>query len=89
MAVGDDATAANYPLVIGTEEAHTIDTEINRSRDLIAAVRALILNTWSIARGGTGATTKSGARTNLGIRSGTAAPSNSLGDNGDIYLRIL
>ncbi len=42
-----------------------------------------------ISRGGTGASSKSNARTNLGFLSGTSAPSNSLGEDGDIYDQIL
>ena len=41
--------------------------------------------TLGVDHGGTGSTIKSGARTNLGITSGTAAPSG--GDNGDIYFQ--
>ena len=41
--------------------------------------------TLGVDHGGTGATTKSAARTNLGITSGTSAPSG--GDNGDIYFQ--
>jgi hypothetical protein len=43
-----------------------------------------------IAKGGTNATTAEDARTNLGIptiHSGTAAPSSSLGKDGDIYIQ--
>lgn len=40
-------------------------------------------NAVAVSKGGTGATTKSGARTNLGITSGTSLP--STGSNGDIF----
>ena len=39
--------------------------------------------TLTVAKGGTGATSKSGARTNLGIKSGTSLPSSA--DAGDIF----
>lgn len=90
MAIGDDATGAGYPLVpdSGTDGKVKYGArEINRTRDFIAQVKALIMSTWSIAKGGTGATTKSGARINLGITSGTANPSG--GADGDIYFKIV
>lgn len=89
MAIGDDATAAGYPLVPDSGDDGKVKLgaqEINRSRDFIAQVKALILDTWTVAKGGTGATTKAGARANLGITSGTANPSG--GDDGDIYFKI-
>lgn len=93
MAVGDDATAAGYSLVpnTGSEDAKVRygAREINRTRDFVAQVKALVLATWPVDRGGTGATTKAGARTNLGITSGTAAPNNANGNDGDIYLKIV
>lgn len=90
MAVGDDATAAGYPLVSGSSGlVKDGETEINLTRDFIAQVKALILATWPLSRGGTGATTAAGARTNLGICGaitfGTAAPSG--GSNGDVYFK--
>lgn len=90
MAVGDDATAAGYALVSGTTGlVKDGDLEINRTRDYVAQVKALILATWPISRGGTGATTASAARTNLGICGaitfGTADPSG--GSNGDVYFK--
>lgn len=90
MAVGDDATAAGYPLVSGSSGlVKDGETEINLTRDFIAQVKALILATWPLTRGGTGATTAAGARTNLGICGaitfGTAAPSG--GSNGDVYFK--
>lgn len=92
MAVGDEATAAGYPLVPDTGEEGRVRwgaREINRTRDLVAAVASLILQVWTIERGGTGANTKSGARTNFGITSGTANPNNANGENGDIYFKIV
>jgi hypothetical protein len=94
MAIGDDAAAAGYPLVpssgAGSEVALGAQ-EINRTRDFIAQVKATILATWTIAKGGTGSSTASGARTNLGISSGTAAPSDAVGgsQNGNIYFKII
>lgn len=92
MAVGDDASAAGYALVPNVGEEGRVRwgaREINRTRDYVAQVKALILSTWPVNRGGTGSTTKSGARTNLGITSGTATPSNSSGADGDIYFKTL
>ena len=90
MAIGDDATAAGYPLVPDSGEDGKVKygaREINRTRDFIAQVKALFKSTWGIGDGGTGATTKAAARTNLGITSGTANPSG--GADGDIYFKIL
>lgn len=92
MAVGDDAVAAGYPILVGTVDlVKDGDTEINRTRDFIAQVKALILTTWPISKGGTGATTAAGARANLGIPGqityGTGAPSG--GSPGDIYFKYI
>ena len=91
MAVGDDAAAAGYPLVpsTGSEDARVKfgAREINRTRDFVAAVKALIENVWPVTKGGTGATTKSGARTNIGITSGTLDPMG--GEDGDVYFKIV
>lgn len=92
MAVGDDAVAAGYPLVSGsTGLVKDGDLEMNRTRDFIAQVKALVLATWPVNRGGTGATTAAGARTNLGICGaityGTAAPSG--GSDGDVYIKYI
>lgn len=48
--------------------------------EAIAAVRP-------IALGGTGGTTKATARAALGITSGSAAPNDAVGDDGDIYFK--
>ena len=94
MAIGDDAEAQGYALVPNSNEEGKVKygaREINRTRDYIAqlkvVVAGLIPTSWAINKGGTGATTKSAARTNLGIRSGTANPSG--GENGDIYFKIV
>jgi hypothetical protein len=81
MAIGDQAAAAGYPLVPdqgpdGTggkvKEGYN---EINRTRDFIAALKALIPGT------------KAGFRGSAGISSGTAEPAG--GTDGDIYFKIL
>lgn len=78
MAVGDQAQAAGFPLVPDTGEEGRVrwgGREINRTRDLIAAVKALI------------PIGKSGYRTAAGITTGTADPTG--GVDGDIYFKIL
>lgn len=91
MAVGDDATSAGYPLVpnTGSDDARVRygAREINRTRDFIAQVKGLIASVWPVDKGGTGATTKSAARTNLGISAGTLHPTG--GEDGDIYFKII
>lgn len=92
MAIGDDAREAGYPIVPNTGEEGRVRhgaREINRTRDFVAQVKAQILATWPINRGGTGATTKAGARTNLGFTSSAAVPSNVTGEDGDVHFRIL
>lgn len=78
MAVGDEATAAGFPLVPDTGEEGRVrwgGRELNRTRDFIAQVRALIPGS------------KTAFRTAAGISSGTAEPSG--GNDGDIYFKIL
>lgn len=78
MAVGDQATAAGYPIVPDTGEEGRVrwgGREINRSRDFIAQVKALI------------PTGKAAYRTAAGISSGTADPTG--GNDGDVYFKIL
>lgn len=78
MAVGDQATAAGYPLVPDTGEEGRVRwgaREINRTRDFIAAVKALI------------PIGKAGYRTAAGISSGTADPTG--GNDGDVYFKII
>lgn len=78
MAIGDLAAAAGYPLVPDTGEAGKVKygaQEINRTRDEIAALLAMI------------PTSKPAARTAAGISSGTADPVG--GVDGDIYFKIL
>ena len=78
MAIGDAAAAAGYPLVPDTGEEGRVRygaREINRTRDFIAAVKALI------------PVGKAGYRTAAGISSGTANPSG--GNDGDVYFKIV
>ena len=90
MAIGDDATAAGLPLVPNSGAEGKVRygaREINRTRDMIAQV---ITGVRSLAKGGTGASTAAGARTNLGIPTitmGTALPNNANGADGDVYFR--
>lgn len=78
MAVGDAATAAGYPLVPDSGEEGKVKwgaREINRTRDLVALLKALVPSN------------KAGFRSSAGISSGTAEPSG--GTDGDIYFKIL
>jgi len=78
MAIGDDATAAGFPLVPDTGEegrARWGAREINRTRDHVAQTKATI------------PVGKTAYRTAGGITSGTADPSG--GSDGDIYFKIL
>ena len=79
MAVGDAATAAGFTIVpdTGGDEARVRwgAREVNRTRDFLAAVKALI------------PVGKTAYRTAAGISSGTANPSG--GVDGDIYFKIV
>jgi hypothetical protein len=79
MAVGDQATAAGFPIVpdTGSDEARVRwgAREVNRTRDLLAQVKALL------------PVGKAGYRTAAGITSGTSDPSG--GTDGDIYFKIV
>ena len=93
MAIGDEASAAGYPLVPSTGTGGEVALgaqEINRTRDMVAEVLALIPSVWPVSKGGTGGSTGATARTNLGISYGTAAASDAVGGavNGNIYLKL-
>lgn len=78
MAVGDQATAAGYPLVPDTGEEGRVrwgGREINRTRDLVAGVATTVPSG------------KAAYRTAGGISSGTADPTG--GNDGDIYFKII
>jgi hypothetical protein len=78
MAVGDDATAAGYSLVPDTGEDGRVRygaREINRTRDFVAQVKALI------------PVGKASYRSAAGVSSGTADPTG--GNDGDIYFKIV
>lgn len=78
MAVGDEAIAANFPVVPDTGEEGRVrwgGREINRTRDFVARVLAAI------------PVGKAGFRTASGITSGTAEPTG--GNDGDIYFKIV
>jgi hypothetical protein len=80
MAVGDQATAAGYPLVPDSGEEGRVrwgGREINRTRDIVALVKTLI------------PTGRSGYRTAAGITSGTTDPNPATGADGDIYFKII
>ena len=88
MAIGDAAAAAGYGVVPDTGENGRVRwgaREINRTRDYVAALKNSIPTVWPVSRGGTGSSSKSGARANLGITSGSSNPSG--GANGDIYFK--
>lgn len=78
MAIGDNAQAAGFPIVPDTGEEGRLrwgGREINRTRDFIAQVKALI------------PVGKSNWRLAAGITSGTDDPSG--GTDGDIYFKIV
>lgn len=78
MAIGDQAAAAGYPLVPDSGEDGKVKwgaLEINRTRDLLAVLKALVPASKSAARGA------------AGISAGTAEPTG--GTDGDIYFKIV
>lgn len=78
MAVGDDAAAAGYPIVPDTGEEGRVRwgaRELNRTRDFIAQLKALL------------PVGKAAYRSASGISSGTADPTG--GSDGDIYFKII
>lgn len=78
MAIGDAAAAAGFPLVPDSGEEGKVKwgaREINRSRDFVAILLALLPSS------------KAGFRSSSGISSGTAEPTG--GTDGDIYFKIL
>lgn len=92
MPEGDEAAAAGMAVVpdTGPDTAAKVRwgaREINRTRDYVAQVKSMIMAVWPITKGGTGASTKAEARQNLGIRSGTSAPTG--GEDGDIYFKVI
>jgi hypothetical protein len=94
MAIGDDALAAGFALVPSAGPGAEVKLgaqEINRTRDYVAQTRTLNPAIRPISGGGTGASTAAAARTNLNIRSGTAAASDAVGGatDGNIYFKII
>jgi hypothetical protein len=77
MVAGDEAKAAGYAVLSGTDLVKNGDDEINLTRDYIARVKNTV------------PTSKGGFRTASGISSGLADPVNSSGADGDIYFKIL
>lgn len=78
MAVGDQAQAAGYSVVPDTGAEGLVKygaREINRTRDYIAALKALIPSG------------KAAYRTAVGISAGWASPSG--GNDGDIYFKYV
>lgn len=78
MAIGDAAAAAGFPLVPDTGEEGKVKwgaRELNRTRDIVAILKALL------------PTSKASFRTASGITSGYTEPTG--GTDGDIYFKIL
>jgi hypothetical protein len=69
-------------LVAGSALANTIDTEENKTRDYVASFGIKPGTALLIGRGGTGATTVSGARNNLGLGNTTGPVPVSNGGTG-------
>lgn len=80
MAIGDDATAAGYAIVPNTGDPGRVKLgaqEINRTRDYIAQVKALIPVGFAAYQSA------------AGIIVGDTIPDNAMGVNGQIYLMTL
>jgi hypothetical protein len=72
--------------------AGATNTQAGKPFTDIAPISGLNVGLITVAQGGTGATNPGDARIALGVPTthiGTAAPSNSLGRNGDVYLQII
>ena len=97
MATGDEALAAGLSTVeySGSEPSASVRNggeEINRTRDYIARLMNSMLEyvtSVPINKGGTGATNKTSARSNLGVSSGTTMISDTSGEDGDIFFLIV
>lgn len=80
MAAGEDATQGGYPLVPDSGEEGRVRwgaREINRTRDFVAQLKVLI------------PVGKAAWREASGITSGTTVPAVTVGDNGDIFFKIV
>ena len=80
MAAGEDATQGGYPLVPDSGEEGRVRwgaREINRTRDFVAQLKLLI------------PVGKAAWREASGITSGTTVPAVTVGDNGDIFFKIV
>ena len=78
MAVGDEATAAGFTTVPDTGEEGRVRwgaREINRTRDFVAQIKALI------------PVGKAAYRSSAGLSSGTVDPTG--GNDGDVYFKII
>lgn len=84
IAPGATNTAAGAPF---TDIAPTTGLNTQTIENLPASI--ITSGVFPIARGGTGASSKGTARTNLGFLTGTSTPANSLGDDGDLYFQRL
>lgn len=83
MALGDDTLAAGWTVVNpNTDLVKDGANEITETRDLAASVK---LETRSVARGGTGATTATQALKNLGVYVQSSAPAHA---NGRVWIKI-
>lgn len=80
MAVGDDAKAANYPIVPGSGEEGKIKygaREINRTRDMIAQLKQQVPDN------------KEGWRSRAVMSFGAGMPGPGDGQEGEIYFRLI